>query len=105
MPGGFPGISPRVPRPETHCPCHGRGNPAARGKAEKAEPSMATNECCFCKRGADRVTHLIQGPDLFICDICVDACVDTLAVKDHGWRERQIDYLMRLRQRTLAEEN
>jgi ATP-dependent protease Clp ATPase subunit len=64
---------------------------------------MLTPECCFCKRGADRVTHLIQGPDLFICDICVDACVDTLAVKDHGWRERQIDYLMRLRHRSPAE--
>jgi hypothetical protein len=59
--------------------------------------TMAT--CCFCERTEDQVTHLIQGPKFFICDICVDACVDTLATKDHGWRERQIDYLLRLRHR------
>jgi hypothetical protein len=35
----------------------------------------------------------------------VDACIDTLALKDHGWRERQIDYLMRLRHRTLGIED
>jgi ATP-dependent protease Clp ATPase subunit len=60
---------------------------------------MAASACCFCGRGVDQVTHLIQGPELMICDICVDACVDTLATKDHGWRERQIDYLLRLRNR------
>jgi ATP-dependent protease Clp ATPase subunit len=58
---------------------------------------MAT--CCLCERTDDQVTHLIQGPKLFICDICVDACVDTLATKDRGWRERQVDYLLRLRHR------
>jgi hypothetical protein len=68
--------------------------------------TMAANKCCFCGRDVNQVTHLIQGPDLFICDICVDACVDTLATKDHGWRERQIDYLLRLRNRqTLAAGN
>ena len=67
---------------------------------------MATSACCFCGRTVDQVTHLIEGPELFICDICVDACIDTLAVKDHGWRERQIDYLLRLRNRqTLAAGN
>jgi hypothetical protein len=29
----------------------------------------------------------------------VDACIDTLAIKDRGWRERQIGYLLRLRHR------
>ena len=38
-------------------------------------------------------------PKLFICDVCVDACIDTLATKDRGWRERQINYLLRLRHR------
>jgi hypothetical protein len=50
--------------------------------------TMAATACCFCGRTVDQVTHLIEGPDLFICDICVDACVDTLATKDHGWGER-----------------
>ena len=60
---------------------------------------MPTESCCFCDRTPEQVTHLIQGPRTFICDICVDACVDTLATKDIGWRERQIDYLLRLRNR------
>jgi ClpX C4-type zinc finger protein len=73
---------------------------------QRGSGTMAANKCCFCGRNVDQVTHLIQGPDLFICDICVDACVDTLATKDHGWRERQIDYLLRLRnRRTLAAGN
>jgi ATP-dependent protease Clp ATPase subunit len=54
-------------------------------------------ECSFCGRAADQVTHLIQGPTVVICDICVDACVGTLATKDSGWRERQIDYLLSVR--------
>jgi hypothetical protein len=66
---------------------------------EARESTMAASACCFCGRTVDQVTHLIQGPELLICDICVDACVDTLATKDHGWRERQIDYLLRLRNR------
>jgi hypothetical protein len=75
-------------------------------RAQRRSGTMAATTCCFCGRTVDQVTHLIQGPDLFICDICVDACVDTLATKDHGWRERQIDYLLRLRnRRTLAAEN
>jgi ATP-dependent protease Clp ATPase subunit len=64
---------------------------------------MAAEICCFCKRSVHQVTHLVQGPELFICDICVDACVDTLATKDRGWLERQIDYLLRLRRRGGAQ--
>jgi ATP-dependent protease Clp ATPase subunit len=60
---------------------------------------MADDACAFCNRTLDQVTHLIRGPEHSICDICVDACIDTLATKDPGWRERQIDYLMRCRNR------
>ena len=60
---------------------------------------MEATACCFCGRAVDEVTHLVQGPDL-------DIYVDTLATKDHGWRERQIDYLLRLRnRRALAVRN
>jgi hypothetical protein len=52
---------------------------------------METSACSFCGRTVDQVTHFVQGPSLFICDICVDACVDTLATKDHGWIERQTE--------------
>ena len=79
--------------------------PIFRGRTARSR-IMGAATCCFCARSADQVTHLIQGPELFICDICVDACIDTLATKDHGWRERQIDYLLRLKhRRTRAAEN
>jgi ClpX C4-type zinc finger len=68
--------------------------------------TMTASACYFCNRTVGQVTHLIQGPELAICDICVDACIDTLATRDVGWRERQIDYLPRLRNRkTLAAGN
>ena len=28
--------------------------------------------CSFCGRTADEVSHIIAGPDVYICDICVD---------------------------------
>ena len=68
--------------------------------------TMTATACYFCNRTVGQVTYLIQGPELAICDICVDACIETLATRDVGWRERQIDYLPRLRNRkTLAAGN
>jgi hypothetical protein len=41
---------------------------------------------------------LVQGPDnLLICDNCIAASVDTVAKTDRGWRDRQIDHLLSLR--------
>ena len=62
-------------------------------------PKQVAERCCFCHRTADEVTHLVQGPELYICDICIDACIDTLARQDAGWRERQVDFLLRLKHR------
>lgn len=53
---------------------------------QRRSEMMASTSCCFRGRTVDQVTHLVQGPDLLICDICVEACVDMLATKDHGWR-------------------
>ncbi|HZS82852.1 MAG TPA: ClpX C4-type zinc finger protein [Stellaceae bacterium] len=50
-----------------------------------AEPA-----CTFCGRAGDEVAHLIAGPDVFICDVCVESCVGVLADKDQEWREQQI---------------
>jgi hypothetical protein len=74
-----------------------------RGGNGERSVTMTATACCLCNRTVDQVTHLFQGHELAICEICVDACIDTLATKDVGWRERQIDYLLRLRNRkTLA---
>ena len=32
--------------------------------------------CSFCKRSSDEVTSIIAGPEVFICDICVQNSVE-----------------------------
>ncbi len=41
---------------------------------------MGTGEpkCSFCGRGASRVGRLIAGPGVYICDECVESCLDIL---------------------------
>ena len=34
--------------------------------------------CSFCRRSSEEVTSIIAGPDVFICDICVQNSVDLL---------------------------
>lgn len=34
--------------------------------------------CSFCKRSSDEVTSIIAGPDVFICDICVQNSLELL---------------------------
>jgi ClpX C4-type zinc finger len=59
---------------------------------------MTIPVCSFCKRPGPKVSYLVQGPDnLLICDNCVAASLDTVAKKDRGWRDRQIDHLLSLR--------
>jgi ATP-dependent Clp protease ATP-binding subunit ClpX len=36
------------------------------------------NRCSFCGKGANEVSHLIDGPQAAICDICVAACSEIL---------------------------
>lgn len=59
---------------------------------------MTISVCSFCKKPGHQVTYLVQGPDdLFICDICIAASVDTVAKKDLHWRDRQIEHLLSLK--------
>src|SRR6478752_6603251 len=67
------------------------------GEAPEGE-TMTIPVCSFCKRPGPKVSYLVQGLDnLLICDNCVAASVDTVAKKDRGWRDRQIDHLLSLR--------
>jgi hypothetical protein len=34
--------------------------------------------CSFCGKSRDSVRRLIAGPGVYICDRCVDLCVDVL---------------------------
>jgi hypothetical protein len=66
---------------------------AARIEADLAEtaptqpsaPSSSTPSvlhCSFCTKSQYEVAKLIAGPDVFICDECVDLCVDIVTGED-----------------------
>ena len=38
--------------------------------------------CSFCGRPQSQVNHLVSGPDVFICDDCVQLCLDIMKDKD-----------------------
>lgn len=49
------------------------------GKArDHAEESKELLHCSFCRKNQDHVRKLIAGPTVFICDGCVQICVDII---------------------------
>ena len=44
---------------------------------DKKEKS-STSYCSFCGKSQHEVKKLIAGPTVFICDECVDLCVDII---------------------------
>ena len=42
-------------------------------------PGADILRCSFCNKTQDDVRKLIAGPTVYICDECVDVCVDILA--------------------------
>jgi hypothetical protein len=51
--------------------------------------------CSFCGKSEHAVERLIAGPQVFICEACVDACIGILGEKP-DWRDRQISRLREL---------
>lgn len=50
--------------------------------------------CSFCNKTQDQVRKLIQGPNVFICDECVDLCAEIVEEELDGYREdREINLL------------
>ena len=43
--------------------------------------------CSFCGRTQDQVSMLIQGPDAFICDECIENCVSIISQGDTNQRK------------------
>ena len=41
-------------------------------------PSNDRLKCSFCGKTQDQVKKLIAGPDVFICDECVDLCSELI---------------------------
>ena len=44
--------------------------------------------CSFCSKPQAEVRKLIAGPGVYICDQCVDLCVDIIAEELSGGSER-----------------
>ena len=45
--------------------------------------------CSFCNQSQRDVRQLIAGPDVYICNECVEICVDILAQKRKGQSEQK----------------
>ena len=44
-----------------------------------------TVRCSFCNKSQEQVRKLIAGPDVFICDECVDICAEIMAEEFEGF--------------------
>src|SRR5262249_50779728 len=51
-------------------------------------PERKANRCSFCNKLQDDVPKLIAGPEVFICDECVEVCNDIIA-DDDRWLATQ----------------
>jgi len=45
----------------------------------KLQPDSEILRCSFCGKGREDVRKLIAGPTVFICNECVEVCLDILA--------------------------
>jgi ATP-dependent Clp protease ATP-binding subunit ClpX len=48
-------------------------------------------KCSFCGKRANEVERLISGPHVYICNKCVDACIEILG-SEHEWREHHCQF-------------
>ena len=55
-----------------------------RRRAASAGKSTATLRCSFCGKHQRKVKRLIAGPGVYICDECIDRCVEIIAKERPG---------------------
>jgi ATP-dependent Clp protease ATP-binding subunit ClpX len=48
-------------------------------RAASTRKSTSTLTCSFCGKHQRQVTKLIAGPGVYICNICIDLCVQIIA--------------------------
>jgi ClpX C4-type zinc finger len=53
----------------------------------KTKPTEDLVRCSFCNKSQRDVRKIIAGPSVFICDECVDICLDIIAEDIVGGRE------------------
>ena len=59
------------------------------------DESLKQFKCSFCGKTQDQVKKLIAGPDVFICDECVDLCNEILDEEFFDQKEKNKDILNR----------
>ncbi len=47
--------------------------------ASKKKEELKKLYCSFCGKSQDIVKKLVAGPDVYICDECIDLCNDIIA--------------------------
>ena len=52
---------------------------SSRRRAASARQSTSTLTCSFCGKRQRQVKKLIAGPGVYICNECIDLCVEILA--------------------------
>jgi len=50
--------------------------------------------CSFCDKNQHEVKKLISGPDVFICDECIELCNDIIAENSNNKRQNNIDNVL-----------
>jgi ATP-dependent protease Clp ATPase subunit len=58
---------------------------------------MVSEPCCsFCGKGQSEVLQLIAGASVFICNECVQLCVEIIATQNPDWVEQHRRFLATL---------
>jgi len=57
----------------------------------KVSTAQSTLSCSFCGKSQHEVRKLIAGPSVFICDECVEPCMDIIREENKSSRVRSRD--------------
>ena len=74
---------------------------AAEERCRRKNPATTRCRCSFCNKSQRDVKKLIAGPTVYICDECVDICLDIIA-EDRMHEPQQEARLSRSRKRSKS---
>lgn len=57
--------------------------------------------CSFCGKTTDDVAHTIAGPDVYICDECVDLCVEIVKEERQKANILRNDFILEMQMQEL----